>query len=41
MLLKIVKPRPAAIISAVPPKKDAMKYSLLESEWLLLSFLYF
>lgn len=41
MLLKIVKPRPTAIISAIPPKKDVMKDSLLQSEWLLLSFLFF
>lgn len=41
MLLKIVKPRPTVIISAIPPKKDVMKDSLLQSEWLLLSFLYF
>jgi len=41
MLLKIVKPRRTAITSAVPPKKDSMKDSLPESEWLLLSFLYF
>lgn len=41
MLLKTVKPRTEAIISAVPPEKDAMKDSLLESGWLLLFFHYF